>query len=265
MRSRPIGFLLATLAGATLALGGISPASASPDAATPTATTARTATASGDIGTADACYTWGGTLREGSSGEAVRQLQIRVAGYPGTGNQIAIDGAFGPATKAAVTRFQAAYGLAADGIAGPATFNKIYQLQDNDCTPVNFTYAELNRCNSDWSGGKVSAATARANALVTMWKLQAMRHAMGDRPITVNGGFRSVSCNSAVGGAANSRHMYGHAADLGAGPQGFCALAQAARNHGFTEILGPGYPGHNDHTHVAGGSGRFWSAPSCGI
>ncbi|MFJ9503894.1 peptidase M15, partial [Streptomyces anulatus] len=26
-----------------------------------------------------------------------------------------------------------------------------------------------------------------------------------------------------------------------------------------------GYPGHNDHTHVAGGSGRFWSAPSCGI
>ncbi|NEE45539.1 peptidoglycan-binding protein, partial [Streptomyces sp. SID8455] len=74
------------------------------------------ATASGDVGTADACYTWGGTLREGSSGEAVRQLQIRVAGYPGTGNQIAIDGAFGPATRAAVTRFQSAYGLAADGI-----------------------------------------------------------------------------------------------------------------------------------------------------
>ncbi|MFB8142041.1 D-Ala-D-Ala carboxypeptidase family metallohydrolase [Streptomyces parvus] len=261
MRSRPIGFLLSTLAGAALAFGGTTAtASASQSPAPETGSTSV-----GTARAADGCYTWSGTLREGSSGEAVRQLQIRVAGYPGTGNQIAIDGAFGPATKAAVTRFQAAYGLAADGIAGPATFNKIYQLQDDDCTPVNFTYAELNRCNSDWSGGKVSAATARANALVTMWKLQAMRHAMGDRPITVNGGFRSVSCNSAVGGAANSRHMYGHAADLGAGSQGFCALAQAARNHGFTEILGPGYPGHNDHTHVAGGSGRFWSAPSCGI
>ncbi len=214
---------------------------------------------------ADGCYTWSGTLSEGSSGEAVRQLQIRVAGYPGSGSQIAIDGQFGPATKAAVQRFQSAYGLAADGIAGPATFGKIYELQDDDCTPVNFTYDELNNCNSDWSGGKVSAATARANALVTMWKLQAMRHAMGDRPITVNGGFRSVTCNSNVGGAANSRHMYGHAADLGAGSQGFCGLALAARNHGFTEILGPGYPGHNDHTHVAGGDGRFWSAPSCGI
>ncbi|MER6768634.1 M15 family metallopeptidase [Streptomyces bacillaris] len=264
MRSRPTGFLLAAFAGAVLALGGTS-ASAAPGSADAATAPAVKASASGDFGTADACYTWSGTLREGSSGEAVRQLQIRVSGYPGTGNQLAIDGAYGPATKAAVQRFQAAYGLGADGIAGPQTFNKIYQLQKNDCTPANFTYAELNRCNSDWSGGKVSAATARANALVTMWKLQALRHALGDRPVTVNGGFRSVSCNSAVGGAANSRHMYGHAADLGAGSQGFCALAKAARNHGFTEILGPGYPGHNDHTHVAGGSGRFWSAPSCGI
>ncbi|WP_228990467.1 M15 family metallopeptidase [Streptomyces sp. DH8] len=262
MRSRPIGFLVSAIAGAALAFGGTTTASAGPSPAPAPAPGSASAT---DVGTADACYTWSGTLREGSSGEAVRQLQIRVAGYPGYGSQIAIDGQFGPATKAAVARFQAAYGLASDGIAGTQTFNKIYQLQDDDCTPVNFTYAELNRCNSDWSGGKVSAGTARANALVTMWKLQAMRHAMGDRPITVNGGFRSVSCNSAVGGATNSRHLYGHAADLGAGSQGFCALAKAARNHGFTEILGPGYPGHNDHTHIAGGSGRFWSAPSCGI
>ena len=172
---------------------------------------------------------------------------------------------FGPATKSAVTRFQQAYGLGADGIAGPATFSKIYALQDDDCTPINFTYAELNNCNSDWSGGKVSATTAKANARVTMWKLQAMRHAMGDRPITVNSGFRSVACNNAVGGSATSRHMYGDAADLGAGAQGFCNLAKQARNHGFTEILGPGYPDHNDHVHVAHRSGQFWSAPNCGI
>ncbi|KOV87203.1 D-Ala-D-Ala carboxypeptidase family metallohydrolase [Nocardia sp. NRRL S-836] len=223
------------------------------------------AAAAEPVTAADACYTWGRTLSEGASGDDVRQLQIRVAGYPGYGGVLGLDGQYGPATKAAVTRFQQAYGLGADGIAGAATFAKIYALQDNDCTPVNFTYDELNNCNSDWSGGNVSAATARANALVSMWKLQAMRHAMGDRPIAVNGGFRSVSCNNAVGGATNSRHLYGDAVDLGAGAQGFCALAKQARNHGFAEILGPGYTGHNDHVHVAHRSSRFWSAPSCGV
>lgn len=254
MRSRSVRVLLSALAGAGLML------------ATPAAVPAVASSApSIAVTPADACYTWSGNLDEGSSGEAVRQLQIRVAGYPGNGNQLAIDGSYGPATKAAVKRFQEAYGLGADGVAGPQTFEKIYALQKDDCSPANFDFSELNNCNSDWSGGKVNAATARANALVTMWKLQAMRKAMGDNPIVVNGGFRSVSCNSNVGGAANSRHLYGHAADLGAGSQGFCALAKAARNHGFTEILGPGFPGHDDHTHVAGGDGRHWSAPSCGM
>ncbi|OXM45738.1 peptidase M15 [Amycolatopsis thailandensis] len=250
-----IRFLLPMLA----LVAGLGTAVAAPAAAVPGPVTA------GEMSVSDACYSWGRTLSEGASGEDVRQLQIRVAGYPGYGGVLAIDGQFGAGTKAAVTRFQQAYGLGADGIAGSATFTKIYALQDDDCSPVNFTFAELNRCNSDWSGGNVSAATAKANALVSMWKLQAMRHAMGDRPITVNGGFRSVSCNNAVGGATNSRHLYGDAVDLGAGSQGFCGLAKQARNHGFSEILGPGYPGHSDHTHVAHRSSRFWSASACGI
>ncbi|AIG76973.1 Zinc D-Ala-D-Ala carboxypeptidase [Amycolatopsis japonica] len=250
-----IRFLLPMLA----LVAGLGTAVATPAAADPGPV------AAGKVSVADACYSWGRTLSEGASGEDVRQLQIRVAGYPGYGGVLALDGQFGAGTKAAVTRFQQAYGLAADGIAGPATFSKLYALQDDDCTPINFTYAELNRCNSDWSGGNVPPATAKANALVSMWKLQAMRHAMGDRPIDVNGGFRSVACNNAVGGATNSRHLYGDAVDLGAGSQGFCGLAKQARNHGFAEILGPGYPGHNDHTHVAHRSTRFWSASSCGI
>jgi zinc D-Ala-D-Ala carboxypeptidase len=213
----------------------------------------------------DACFTFDRPLAEGATGEDVRQLQIRVSGYPGTGDVLGLDGDYGPATKAAVTRFQQAYGLPADGAAAQSTFDKIYELSDDDCTPVNFDFGELNHCNSDWSGGNVDAATAKANAIVTMWKLQAMRHAMGDAPMTVNGGFRSKACNDSVGGAPNSRHLYGDAADLGAGSQGFCALAQEARNHGFREILGPGYPDHDDHTHVANRADQFWSAPNCGI
>ena len=111
----------------------------------------------------------------------MRQLQIRIAGWPGYHNFIAIDSAFGPATAAALTRFQSAYGMVADGIAGSATYTKIYALQDAACTPAHFSYAEMDDdCVGGWSGGKVSATTAKANALRQMWKLEALRHALGD-------------------------------------------------------------------------------------
>ncbi|MFD8333221.1 D-Ala-D-Ala carboxypeptidase family metallohydrolase [Streptomyces solisilvae] len=217
-------------------------------------------------GTAHAagCYTWNRTLSEGSSGADVTQLQIRVAGWVTSGERLSYDGVYGARTAAAVKKFQSAYGLPADGVAGSQTFSKIYALQDADCTPVHFAYSELNKCNPDWSGGAVSAATAKANALKTMWKLEAMRHALGDVPITISSGFRSYACNSAVGGASTSRHLYGDAADLTGSPS-FCTLAKEARVHGFSEILGPGYPDHNDHAHVALDPSPYWSAPNCGI
>jgi zinc D-Ala-D-Ala carboxypeptidase len=215
---------------------------------------------------ADGCYTWGRTLSEGASGEDVRQLQIRVAGYPGFGGHLTIDGQFGPATRAAVQRFQAAYGLANDGIAGTNTYNKIYQLQDDDCTPIHFNYSELDDgCGgSGFDGGPLSESATRFNALKTMWQLEALRHALGDRPLSISSGFRSIPCNRSVGGASNSQHLYGNAADLTGAPS-LCQLAQQARNHGFGGIFGPGYPNHNDHTHVDIRTSNSWSAPNCGV
>jgi zinc D-Ala-D-Ala carboxypeptidase len=215
---------------------------------------------------ADGCYTWASTLRQGASGDAVKRLQIRVAGWMTSGTVLAIDGQYGAGTAAAVTRFQAGYGLAADGVAGPATFNLIYALQDDDCSPVHFSFSESNNCGhpGDFSGSSVaSPATAKENFLRAMWKAEAMRHKLGDNAMTVTSGFRSDACNTSSGGSPTSRHRYGDAIDFGGSTATICSIDKIARTSGFTEILGPGYPDHNDHAHTASGTSQHWSFPSC--
>jgi hypothetical protein len=57
-------------------------------------------------------------LRQGARGEAVSGLQ---RGLAALGYAVDIDGIFGPATAAAVRRFQTEHGLGADGIVGTRT------------------------------------------------------------------------------------------------------------------------------------------------
>ncbi|MEC4813268.1 MAG: peptidoglycan-binding protein [Scytonema sp. PMC 1069.18] len=75
-------------------------------------------------------------LQKGDEGEAVRILQerLRVAGYY-YGNATGI---YGPITEEAVQRFQKAYDLDVDGIAGPATLAKLpaIGIGYGDDTPV---------------------------------------------------------------------------------------------------------------------------------
>ena len=225
---------------------------------------------------ADGCYTWNRNLYQGRSGSDVRELQLRVAGWAGNRDIVELDGRYGPKTAAAVRRFQAAYGLRVDGVAGPQTFAKLYQLQDNDCTPRHFSWSELDDgCGrGGWTGGPLTASQTRQNALRTMWKLEALRKSLGDQPLTVTSGFRSRTCNSQVGGATDSQHLYGNAADLVSRSRSLCQVARAARNHGFSGILGPGVSGHNNHVHVdsrrennqdRSANGTTWAAPNCGI
>lgn len=63
------------------------------------------------------------TVREGSNGPAVRELQtlLKSKGF----NPGPVDGAFGPKTKAAVLAFQRAQGIAVDGVVGPQTWGKL--------------------------------------------------------------------------------------------------------------------------------------------
>ncbi|MFC4145733.1 D-Ala-D-Ala carboxypeptidase family metallohydrolase [Micromonospora mangrovi] len=225
---------------------------------------------------ADGCFTWTRPLFQGRSGTDVRQLQIRVGGWAAYRDIVRVDGIYGPETAAAVTRFQAAYGLRADGVAGPQTFAKIYALQDDDCTPRHFSYTELdNGCGKGgWSGGPLSPTATRENAVRTMWKLEALRRSLGDQPIYVTSGFRSIACNSQVGGASDSQHLYGNAADVTSRSSSLCQLARSARSRGFSGIYGPGYPNHSDHVHLdsrrqntadRSSDTTSWSAPDCGV
>jgi peptidoglycan hydrolase-like protein with peptidoglycan-binding domain len=59
------------------------------------------------------------TLRRGSSGDEVNQLQTALKRLDPT---VRVDGDFGPGTEAAVIRLQSAHKLTADGIVGRATW-----------------------------------------------------------------------------------------------------------------------------------------------
>lgn len=62
------------------------------------------------------------TLRAGARGDAVRALQRQLAE---AGQNLGVDGSFGPGTEAALRRFQAARGVTVDGFAGPATWSAL--------------------------------------------------------------------------------------------------------------------------------------------
>jgi zinc D-Ala-D-Ala carboxypeptidase len=195
-------------------------------------------------------FSWKRTLQQGSKGADVTELQIRVAGYAAdhaSKTRISIDGDFGPATAAAVKRFQRAYGLSADGAVGPQTQAKLNSLESSDGSTLHFNFSEFtDRSSGSFSGGKVSAAAAKENARRLMWKLEALRLKLGNKPITVNSGFRSIAHNRSVGGASDSMHLYGHAADLNVPGVANKTVYQKAETSGFSGLE----TFHEDHQHV---------------
>ncbi|PLR86383.1 muramoyltetrapeptide carboxypeptidase [Bacillus canaveralius] len=194
-------------------------------------------------------YSWNRTLQEGSSGEDVKELQIRVAGWAADSasqTYVAVDGQFGPGTTAAVKRFQRAYGLTADGIVGAGTQAKLNALESSTGTK-NFNYTEFySKDGSGFNGGKVSAATVKENVRRLMYKLEALRVKAGNKPVTINSGFRSISHNSNVGGASNSQHMYGIAADVAISGVSSTTVKNTAKTCGFSGIYNESSFAHLD-------------------
>lgn len=107
-------------------------------------------------------------LRQGSTGSSVQLLQLALnrAGY----GDLETDGRFGAATRAAVSAFQAAMGIQADGIAGNATHRALLPWY------TGYRVQSVNRGDSLWAiaqrAGIALEALMTANPGVTAENLQ---------------------------------------------------------------------------------------------
>ncbi len=72
------------------------------------------------------------TVQVGDAGWPAYAVQTGLNGV-GESPALAADGAFGPATEAALLRFQRAHGLYPDAVAGPATQGKVVSLTSAAC------------------------------------------------------------------------------------------------------------------------------------
>ena len=81
----------------------------------------------------------GTPLRNGSTGSQVRRIQFWlsiVADFYNSLPKVSVDGIFGSATERAVRAFQQYFGLTVDGIVGPNTWNKIYEVYTSSMAGV---------------------------------------------------------------------------------------------------------------------------------
>lgn len=130
------------------------------------------------------------------------QRSLREIGWP-----LAVDGVYGLRTTAAVRAFQRGYTFArlgASGRAGPQTRAAL-----RDCVAggghcsEHLRFREFASKGNDWI--KVDRELARG--------LEHYRRALGG-PVRIVSGYRDPAHNAEVGGAPDSQHLYGNAADV---------------------------------------------------
>lgn len=167
-------------------------------------------------------------LRLGSRGQEVREMQQKLKEYGYLSG--AVDGIFGKQTLEAVKKFQAANGLAVDGIAGPNTLNKLYQ---KTATSPN---------NNSGSRGGESAPISRLLKVGSRGEdvrtLQNQLNALGFSAGKADGIFGSATRNAVI----NFQRSRGLAADGIVGPATVAAINAALNQSGKDEDK----PGNDD-------------------
>lgn len=185
------------------------------------------------------------------------------------------DGVMGRNTQAAVRRFQADYGLTADGDPGAATQKMLIGAVAGTAVKVDkpaqtgtgagktgtfwddiqfFSRAEF-RCQC---GGKYCNGYPAEPAEETVRMADEIRRRAGVA-LTVNSGLRCKRHNAEVGGVSNSLHTTGQAVDLSGdiSPEKLYAIAQEVQAE---KIPGRGGLGHYDWgVHIDNGKYSRWN------
>ena len=148
-----------------------------------------------------------------------RQLLLEYLGFsPGP-----LDGLDGPKTREACRRFQSAFGLPATGAFDDATDQGLIDAVSGAMTPVDKSQSGG---DSDWWGdiryfkkSEFACKCGRCGGFPAEPREEMVRIADKIRghfgaPAHVVSGLRCPDHNRAVGGKANSQHMYGEACDI---------------------------------------------------
>lgn len=172
----------------------------------------------------------------------VRQIQLLLdyLGYsPGDA-----DGIAGKNTRTATARFQADYGLTADGDPGAATQKMLIGAIAGTAEKVEQPEAPVTETGTFWDeirfftraefrcqcGGKYCNGYPAEPAEETVRMADEIRRRAGV-PLNVNSGLRCQRHNAEVGGVANSLHRTGQAVDLSGAisPDKLHAIAEAVQ------------------------------------
>ena len=153
-------------------------------------------------------------IKLGNTGDAVLRLQHELVRL---GYDIKADGIFGSKTLRTVKNFQQTAGLTADGIADSVTLALLHQRAEAlgiqppqskhfnmglFISPADMTAAKFGVPEKYW-----------ANIQTVMERLERLQK-MAGYPLVIRSGYRSPAYNKRVGGAANSQHLFGRAADI---------------------------------------------------
>jgi hypothetical protein len=140
--------------------------------------------------------------RRSASSTVELQRALRLLGWP-----IRVDGVLGEQTTSAVRDFQRGYAfstLVAGGGVGPRTLTALRtSIRRGGRCSQHFTFRSFRSPGDGWI--KLDRALARA--------LEVYRAALGD-PVRILAGHHDPEWNAANGGAADSQHLHGTAADL---------------------------------------------------
>lgn len=162
--------------------------------------------------------------------DLIAEIQIRVAGWVNNANELMdIDGYMGPQTRRAIRNFNIAYGIGNTDRVIYSTAQMLNWLENNDGSTAHFKFSEF-ACKGNpytwsvWYGtspkqlsygwSKLSPNAVKENIRRLMWRLEALRTKLGNNPIKLTSGFRYYTYNKKIGGANNSQHIYGKAADI---------------------------------------------------